>query len=189
VYLFFDTETTGIPRNWRAPMSDLDNWPRVVQIAWVVCDRDGSKVAEEGMLVKPVGFQIPADATRVHGITTDQAMRDGVSLADALARFSADAKSREMAIAHNLEFDENVLGAEFLRAGLSNPLPGMRRLCTMRTSTQHCRLPGRYGFKWPTLEELHECLFHEKPAGSHDALVDARACARCFFELRRLGVA
>jgi len=30
MYLFFDTETTGLPRNWKAPVTDLDNWPRMV---------------------------------------------------------------------------------------------------------------------------------------------------------------
>ena len=24
---FFDTETTGLPRNWKAPITDIDNWP------------------------------------------------------------------------------------------------------------------------------------------------------------------
>jgi DNA polymerase III epsilon subunit-like protein len=58
----------------------------------------------------------------------------------------------------------------------------------MEASTNHCRIPGQYGYKWPTLEELHEHLFGNPPDKSHDAASDARSCARCFFELKRLGV-
>jgi len=183
--LFFDTETTGIPRSWKAPTSDLANWPRVVQLGWVACDERGELVAREQCLVRPEGFSIPPDATRVHGITTERASREGVALKEALLAFSATAGSSSHAIAHNLDFDEKVLGAEFLRAGLPDPLPRMDRICTMRASTDHCRLPGRRGYKWPTLEELHRHLFDEPIQGSHDAGRDALACARCFFELRR----
>lgn len=42
---FFDTETTGLPKNWRAPMHDLDNWPRIIQLAYLVFDLDGTKSA------------------------------------------------------------------------------------------------------------------------------------------------
>jgi len=26
MYLFFDTETTGFPRKWKIPITDLNNW-------------------------------------------------------------------------------------------------------------------------------------------------------------------
>jgi DNA polymerase-3 subunit epsilon len=188
VYLFFDTETTGVPRNWKAPASDLANWPRVVQLAWVECDESGEVVAREQFIVKPEGFSIPPDAARVHGITTDRALREGAGLKQVLLAFSAAAKKSSGAVAHNLDFDEKVLGAEFARVQLDDPLPRLERLCTMRASTDHCQLPGRYGYKWPTLEELYRHLFDETLQGAHDAAADALACARCFFELRRLEV-
>jgi DNA polymerase III epsilon subunit-like protein len=188
VYLFFDTETTGIPRNWKAPASDLANWPRLVQMAWVECEESGEVTARRQFIVRPDGFSIPPNATRVHGITTERASREGVAVKEVLEAFTAAAGASAFAIAHNLDFDEKVLGAEFLRAGLTNPLPRLSRLCTMRTATDYCRLPGRYGYKWPTLEELYRHLFDETLEGSHDAATDALACSRCFFELRRLEV-
>jgi DNA polymerase III epsilon subunit-like protein len=58
----------------------------------------------------------------------------------------------------------------------------------MQSSTDFCRLPGRYGFKWPTLQELHGILFGEPMEGAHRALSDVRACARCYGELKRKGL-
>ncbi len=188
MYLFFDTETTGIPRNWRAPVTDLTNWPRIVQLAWLECDEDGAVVREASVLVKPDGFSIPAEATRVHGITTDQATTQGVPLSEALTAFSAATAVRSIGVAHNISFDESVLGAEFIRTRLANPLSRLIRVCTKEVSTDYCQIPGPYGYKWPTLEELYERLFDERPEKSHDAATDARTCARCFFELKRLGV-
>ena len=185
MYLFFDTETTGIPRSWKAPASDLANWPRLVQMAWVECEEGGEIRGRQQFIVRPEGFSIPPDATRVHGITTERAHREGVALKQVLEAFATAAGGSSFAIAHNLDFDEKVLAAEFLRTRLKDPLPHLSRLCTMRAATDYCQLPGRYGYKWPTLEELYRHLFDEALEGSHDAATDALACSRCFFELRR----
>jgi DNA polymerase III epsilon subunit-like protein len=88
-------------------------------------------------------------------------------------------------VAHNLPFDENVIGAEFLRKGLDIPFLGMRKICTMKGTTAYCRLAGPYGYKWPTLAELHWVLFGETLKEIHNAEADVTACARCFFGLKR----
>lgn len=188
MYLFFDTETTGVPRNYKAPVTDLRNWPRMVQVAWLLADVQGNEIASAEHVIKPDGFTIPADAAKVHGITTDVAMRDGVDLRTVLAALSESIQEASVLTAHNVEFDEKILGAEFLRAGHPNHITSRPRQCTMQGSTRHCRLPGRYGYKWPTLEELHRTLFGQAFEGAHRALSDVRACARCYFELRRLKV-
>jgi DNA polymerase III epsilon subunit-like protein len=84
-----------------------------------------------------------------------------------------------------MQFDEKILGAEFLRSGYPNLIESMERTCTMQAATNYCRLPGTRGYKWPTLQELHMKLFKEAFEGAHHALVDVRACARCYFELKR----
>ncbi len=186
--LFFDTETTGLPRSHKAPASDLGNWPRVVQIAWLLTDASGTEVASAEHIVKPDGFVIPADSARIHGITTERALREGVALTGVLEEVATAMRRSSLMVAHNMPFDEKVLGAEFLRAGYPNLVEPMTRICTMQASTEFCRLPGAYGYKWPTLQQLHSRLFEAPFEGAHRALVDVRACARCFFELRRLGV-
>ena len=58
--LFFDTETTGLPQRWNAPVTDVNNWPRLVQLAWIMCDGKGNIIEERSDIVKPEGFAIPA---------------------------------------------------------------------------------------------------------------------------------
>jgi DNA polymerase III epsilon subunit-like protein len=186
--VFFDTETTGIPRRWGAPLHDLANWPRVVQVAWMSCTSAGEELACCETIIQPDGFHIPLETSRIHGITTERARREGRLLALVLQEFAQVVETSVSLIAHNISFDAAVLGAEFLRAGLANPLAARRQICTMITATNYCRLPGSRGYKWPKLKELHEKLFGMAQDETHRALADVRACAKCFFELQRLGV-
>jgi DNA polymerase III subunit epsilon len=188
VYLFFDTETTGIPKNYKAPVSDLKNWPRLVQLAWLVTDETGSEIHSAERIVRPDGFTIPADAAKIHGITTDIARERGEDIKAILDDIVRDIDIAKFLIAHNVAFDEKILGAELLRAGFKNLIESKQRLCTMQSTSNYCRLPGPYGYKWPTLNELHVKLFHESFSGAHRALVDVRACAKCYFELKRLKI-
>lgn len=74
MYLFFDTETTGLPKNWKAPVTDLNNWPRLVQLAY---DSNGNKISGGDFIIKPEGFSIPTESSRIHGISTERALRAG----------------------------------------------------------------------------------------------------------------
>ena len=188
MFLVFDTETTGIPKNWKAPVTDLDNWPRLVELAWLLCEPDGRVVEQYSAIVRPEGFTIPADAARVHGITTERAIEEGEPLQSVLGTFAEAVASAGTLVAHNMRFDEKIVGAELLRARIPSAFEGRPRQCTMLSSTTYCGLPGKYGPKWPTLEELHVALFGVSPEVSHKAGADAAVCARCFFELRAKGV-
>ena len=79
MYLIFDTETTGLPRNYNAPISDSENWPRAVQIAWQLHDEKGALLEHKDFLIIPDGYTIPYDAERIHGISTELATEQGVS--------------------------------------------------------------------------------------------------------------
>ncbi|MBI4424851.1 MAG: 3'-5' exonuclease [Elusimicrobia bacterium] len=188
MHLFFDTETTGLPKNYRAPVTDLANWPRMIQVAWLLADAAGAEVKSAEHIIKPVGFSIPPEAAKIHGITQDHATRVGVDLGPVLEAIAADVSQAAVLVAHNIQFDEKILGAELLRAGRPNALELKPRRCTMQSSTNYCQLPGPYGYKWPKLQELHGRLFKSSFEGAHNALSDVRATARCYFELRRLGV-
>lgn len=188
MYLFFDTETTGLPRNQKAPISDSRNWPRLVQLAWLMTDAEGFEHKSVEYIIKPQGFAIPMAASRIHGITTEVANRRGVDLGPVLEEISADLAQAMVLIAHNMDFDEKIVGAEFVRLGHPNHFAKKKKRCTMKAATNFCQLPGPYGYKWPRLKELHEKLFRKNFVDQHTALADVRACARCYFELRRRGI-
>lgn len=187
MYLFFDTETTGLPKSWKAPVTDLNNWPRLVQIAWIAYDKQGNKIDGKNYIIRPEGFTIPLEASKVHGISTERANQEGQILSNVLNEFERVIKNSENLVAHNMSFDEKIVGAEFLRNKMDNLIAMKNKICTMQSSTNFCAIPGPYGPKWPKLSELHLKLFGQEFEEAHNAAADINATAKCFWELRRLG--
>jgi DNA polymerase III epsilon subunit-like protein len=187
MYLFFDTETTGLPLNWKAPVSDLNNWPRLVQLAYLFYDRNGNKITGGDFIIKPEGFIIPKDASRIHGISTEWANQEGNPLQTVLDEFQGLIDEAEFLVAHNMSFDEKIMGAEFLRKKMPDSIATKRKICTMQSTTNFCAISGPYGYKWPKLSELHYKLFGTGFDEAHNASVDINATAKCFWELKRLG--
>ncbi len=187
-YLFFDTETTGLPNRWGAPVEDVENWPRLVQIAWLMFEESGKKTGEGNVIIRPDGFIIPLDSSRIHGITTERALADGIPIRQALETFRDVIKETNYLVAHNIDFDEKIIGAEFIRAEMQHDFQKKKKICTMKSSVDFCAIPSSRGFKWPQLNELHMKLFGEPFKDAHDASVDIAATAKCFWELRKRGV-
>lgn len=188
MYLIFDTETTGLPKRFNAPVTDTDNWPRCIQIAWQLHDADGALVEHADFLVRPDGFDIPYDSERIHGISTALAERDGRPLQEVLEAFSAVLGKAKFVVGQNVGFDVNIMGCELYRMGMEDPMPSMLVLDTCTEHTANLtQIPGGRGgrFKLPTLTELHEYLFGESFAEAHNATADVEATTRCFLELVR----
>ena len=189
MYLIFDTETTGLPKSWNAPITDTDNWPRCIQIAWQLHDSLGNLIEHNDFLIQPDGFNIPYDAERIHGISTDLAEEQGISLEDALELFNVALKKTKFVVGQNVGFDINIMGCEFHRLGIENNLSNLPLLdtCTEKTALL-CQIPGGRGgkFKLPTLTELHKHLFGKDFSEAHNATADVEATTRCFLELIRL---
>lgn len=192
MYLVFDTETTGLPKNYQAPLDDFSNWPRMVQIAWAIFDVEGRSWLKKSYIIYPDGYIISDEVAKIHRVTQERAMKEGVALKKVLEEFLEDVKRSEFLIGHNISFDENIVGSEILRQGMDDKLEillGAEKICTMKSSVNFCKIPSPRGtFKWPNLSELHNCLFNKGFDEAHDALVDVMACAKCFFELKRKDV-
>lgn len=188
--IVFDTETNGKALSFKAPANDLNNWPRIVQLAWAVYNDEGKVVRGFKHLIRPDGWLIPDEVVAIHGITYDQAMAEGIPAPEAIQKFISDYEASDTMVAHNIAFDYPVLLCEFLRYGLRAAKRVERQVCTMESSTKFCALPGgfRGQFKWPKLMELHQKLFNEGFDGAHDAMNDVLACGRSYFELKRLGI-
>ena len=191
MFLVFDTETTGLPKNYNAPLTDFDNWPRMVQLAWQVHDDQGRFVENHNYIIIPEGFEIPIDAKMVHHISTKYATEHGKPLNEVLDIFLQSASKVTHLVGHNIDFDLHILGCEFLRKKGENPLPHWQCVdtCTEKTA-EFCQLPGGKGgkFKLPRLEEFHQILFGEKFGDAHNAAADVEATARVFLELVRRGI-
>jgi DNA polymerase III epsilon subunit-like protein len=191
MYLFFDCETTGLPRIRYFSPEVADEWPRLVQLAWARYDSRGNAEETRCHIVRPDGFRIPEDAARIHGITQARALRAGRDLAEVLDEFlEAAGRPGTVLVAHNLEYDFGVVGGELVRQRKPLRFLEVPGICTMKTTTDLVRLPrpgGGSGFKWPTLEELHTYVFGFSYEGAHDAARDIEACARSFFKLRAAG--
>lgn len=187
-YLFFDTETTGVPRNYKAPVSDSNNWPRLVQLGWIVTDSEGNEMKSCNYIIRPDGFTIPVDAANLHGITTERALAEGVSLLQVLEEFANDMKGVQNIVGHNIEFDKNIVAAELYRNSMPYSFSQWKSYCTMHSSTTFCAISGPYGLKWPRLAELYKKLFGCMFDGAHDAFADITATKKCFWEMKRRGI-
>lgn len=180
MYLIFDTETTGVDK------SKL----RVVELGWLLVDGSKEVVKEQSYLIYPDNFYVPSAATKIHGITQSMLIRDGKPIKFVLQKFMEDLLSADYIVAHNIAFDLQALAKEFVLAGMENPLSNKYEICTMRLSTNFCKIQKKTqkGYKWPSLQELHLKLFANYFDGAHRAMSDVYACKECFFRLLDLNV-
>ena len=186
--LFIDTETTGLPKKKFLLSNPSACWPRLVELAWIECENDGTVIDEYNSIIRPDSFNIPDSASAVHGITTREALDNGQSLVLVLEQFYSSVKNCSLIVGHNVEFDANVIATESLRAGMVLPIQSYQKKCTMKPTIRLCKLKRGTGYKNPTLAELHYFLFGLSFPDSHRALGDVRACMRCFFELKKRGI-
>ncbi|WP_430811537.1 MULTISPECIES: DNA polymerase III subunit alpha [unclassified Carboxylicivirga] len=187
MFLIFDTETTGLPKKWKAPISDFDNWPRMVQLAWQCHDIEGNFLFAKNHVISPDGFVVPEDVVAVHGISTEIAQEKGIPLKEALLDFMEDVKNSRAIIGHNVSFDINIVGCELLRCEMDETdLTSAAVIDTMTGSKEFCGLKRKGQLKNPTLTELHLSLFGVPFAEAHNAAADVEATSRCFLELLRV---
>ena len=183
-YLFIDTETTGLTNNQDFSISDIDNWPRLVSIAYILCNE--RKVINKGYcIIKPYKFIIPLEATKVHGITTAEAVSKGDELPDVLDKIKSMIEECDYIVGHNVAFDINVLNAEFYRYNYTLPVSLKPYYCTMMLSKDTCGLPNN---KYPSLYELYTILKGKPISNAHNALIDAQAAMECFWILQDSGI-
>lgn len=199
--LFFDTETTGLPDSRMPP--DHECQPYLVQLAMLLTENDGTERASVSVIINNPLVDIPAGASRVHGITNEIADRAGLFNARVVALWDEFAERSDLIVAHNIKFDMAIMETAWLRVK-SNRKPSLdqshgnrARFCTMDAATPIVNLPPTErmlaaGFTKPKPPKLEECISHffgEQLSGAHDAMVDVRACARLYFHLKSMETA
>jgi DNA polymerase III epsilon subunit-like protein len=188
--LFFDTETTGLPKHSKISALQMnENWPDLASICWMIFD-DGVHVKKEYHIIKPEGWTIPEAASKIHSITDAIARREGKSLATVLEMFRNDCETADFLVAHNLFFDRNVIFNAYawrLNIGPTGFWKNGKELCTMLKSKDELRIPSKYSkandlYKYPSLDELYRATFLKDPPGNaHSADRDVEVLQDIFF--------
>lgn len=189
-YLFFDTETTGLP-DFKKDMNHPSQ-PRIIQLA-AILTHESTIVAELNCFIKPDGWTVPEEVTKIHGITTEKCEQYGIPMREALALFNAMKLIAKARVAHNISFDKVMMAREATFYGLEHNSEGLESFCTMQLAKPICKIPptdkmmaaGFKGFKQPNLQETYRHFFGTEFEGAHDALVDVRACKEIFFQIRK----
>jgi DNA polymerase III epsilon subunit-like protein len=175
----FDTETTDLPQ-FKSPVTD-PRQPHITQLAGILYDSSWRQVGCMNFLIKPAGWTINPVAAQLTGITDEMCERHGIALGHALSMFLHFVDRAEVCVAHNFAFDK--LLTEIAAHRCARPPiwhENRRTCCTMLKLTNVCRLPGKFGFKWPKLQEAHKHLFGHEFESAHDALADVAATGRVF---------
>ena len=185
MYLFFDTETTGKITDYKASFKEVDKFPRISQFAWQLYNSEGKLFKSFQSLVKPDGWEVPKEEFFIkNNMSTERCEKEGRPIKPMLEQFLNELEGCKYLLAHNMNFDLPVTASEMYRLGFQAKNKP-QKICTMQSTTDICQLPGPYGFKWPSLQELHKFLFGCDFEGAHDASDDVTATAKCFFELKR----
>jgi Exonuclease. len=187
--LFYDTETTGIPK-WNLPSHDASQ-PHITQLAAELCDeRSGNVIAFMEVLIRPAGWVIPHELEELTGITTERAFAEGVPIADALGRFIPMWRRAALRCGHNESFDARMVRIETMReVDRDDPFHEDWKkapvFCTQGRSAKILNEFRDRGMKkTPNLAEAYKHFVGEELSGAHDAAVDLRAAKAVYYGIR-----
>jgi DNA polymerase-3 subunit epsilon len=179
--LFLDTETSGLPKKWNKKYTDSDNWPHVLQLAWIIFDEEQNEVKRTNKYIYEPLISISPASEQIHGLTPPFLMKHGEKKKEVLRKLSHDIKKyKPQIVGHFLSFDLQILAAEFYRSNLVFPFDGLSYFCTLLHSKKYVRNPHMVHLP---LSLLHESLFSEIAENMHDAEQDAEITAKCYFEM------
>lgn len=183
--LFIDIEASGLPKKWNEPYSKAGNWPHVLQLSWIICTKDGQVVKMQDHYIKDNDFEITRSAKKIHGITREFLDKNGENRQEVMELLTTDINQYlPLAIGHFMELDFRIIGAEFYRTGIENPLFKLPLFCTMIATTHMVRNPVN---KYLRLADLYLLLFNKPLLNPHNAVEDVKATVACFFELLKRG--
>lgn len=192
MYLFFSIETNGMIKNHSLTMDEVDNYPRIIALSYVLTNLEGKVIESFVSLIKPEGWEVPRFKFFVdNGLTTEICDKNGVKIKNAMAKFNAALNKASYKVAHNIAFDDPVIGAEMIRLGYDvEPYKNKPSFCTMLNTINWCdlRFPDGNGHRLPMLDDLHNKIFGTDIKLNYNGKYDINALVGCFFELKRRGV-
>jgi DNA polymerase III epsilon subunit-like protein len=187
MYLVFDSTPISKPLSYKAPFSDTFAWPRLMHLSWILLDDKYKLIEDFDCIVSPDGFELSDRILEFCKLDNEDIEKKAVPVTEILKQFSESVEKSFYLVAHNMNMNECVLSAEYLRNSIPNPIFKKERICLMQESTYYCKIPSKSGgFKWPSLTELHAVCFNQKYSPSGNARADVIAAARSFIKLMKL---
>lgn len=192
--LVFDVETTGLPIGKNPSISELDKWPYIVQLSYIMYDTLANEIdlSYNEILKLPEYIDISEESIKLHKITKEINQTIGIDRRIALQMFNAVLKRADIVVGHNISFDKRMIMVECARNAVYHRFndKGVKKdeYCTMKKGVDVCKiektsLKGEKYFKYPTLSELYNHLFQEIPKNTHNSFVDVLLCLRCYIKL------
>lgn len=191
--LVYDTETSGLPI-FSEPSED-PRQPHIVQLAAILVDLDTRQtIGSMNVIIKPNGWTIPDEVSKIHGITTERALAEGIDEDIALSTFMGMWEQR-LRVAHNESFDARIIRIAQSRFGYDETQlalwKGGKALCTQRMATPLMKMPptakmraaGFFKHKSANLQEAHQHFCGKPFDGAHDAMNDVTACMSVYFAI------
>ena len=187
MYLIFDGSANGRPRSYKAALDDTSAWPNLMHLSWIILGEDLKPMEDYNVLIKPEGYTPTKAAMKSHHLTAENFQKTKDTLKETLEKFAESVKKCDYLFAHNLQYNEGVIGSEYYRMSMSSPLIAAEKFCLMHEATYFCKLPGKRGYKWPSLQEMHSMMFKQGFTPSGHARADVIAASRCFIYLMKSG--
>jgi len=188
MYLIFDVSGITKPKDWKAPFSDTFSWPRILHMSWIILNEELKPIKDFDCIIKPDGYTLTDTIKDFCKIDQEDVDTKAQDISDVLKLFNESLQDVQYVFAHNMNFNENTVAAEYLRETMDHDLFRKDRYCLMQEATFYCKIPSkRGGYKWPSLPELHATLFKQKYTPAGNARADVIAAARCFIALMKVG--
>jgi DNA polymerase III subunit epsilon len=193
MFLFLDTETTGLPKKRQDALIEPNVWPDIVSIGFIVTDDAGTIVRSAYSIIKPIDWIIPEDSTRIHKIKHQTAVEHGLSLRKAMEAIRMEILENSCIVAHNIHFDSNtILNAMKWKLNMNTDNLFRNTFCTMEAGREITKIPLNIRgekYRCPKLSVLYSHLFGQLPEIElHNAMNDAMMCMKIYFKLKSLPI-
>ena len=161
-YRAFDTETSGlIPRDF----SDKGKLPYVLQFSSATWNPETNTFSTTNDYIN-VGDNVVIDehAFNTHGITKEFLHKNGTDVKSALQKFKDQNEDVSTNLAHNFDFDKQMLTIEGDRHNIYDLFPkGIHHICTMKKTKNMCNVKGTNSkgeefIKYPKMASCLPCV-------------------------------
>jgi len=179
--LILDIETSGLPNRIGLSFGhnpfykDVNKYNdcRIVQISYILCDKNFNLISNNTYIIKPTDFTIKN--SQFHGITNEISYSQGKLFGIIAKKFYKILLQCSHIIAHNIDFDINVIKSELYRNNLTDiilEIDKKQLVCSMKETKNIVNIKRGNNIKDPSLKELYYYVFKKDIENQHNAKYD-----------------